>query len=236
MAKLFKATLFNETRSTLGLDGPELSFLPKESWAAYLLTLGFTAGFLLLPGFITYAWCYSKQQEHLTLPLALSIHMLCGPLSRSLLVLGESSNEFFVLAAILGCVRLAGLLLAVALVAQLMMRLFAMEEDGPIVKTKRYADLEGAKYPYEYVGCMRCNKVLGKDYFFSCKTCTDKKIGCTVSYELCRRCVLQHDRSHEVMQWEDGRYFGAVDFEASARANNPGGQQAQALLRGAFRH
>eukprot|EP00933_Yihiella_yeosuensis_P037048 TRINITY_DN30890_c0_g1_i2.p1 TRINITY_DN30890_c0_g1~~TRINITY_DN30890_c0_g1_i2.p1 ORF type:complete len:158 (+),score=25.66 TRINITY_DN30890_c0_g1_i2:88-561(+) len=74
-------------------------------------------------------------------------------------------------------------------------------------------DLDGKKYPFEFVGCNACGHHMDTVHFFACKTCTDKKINCVKALEICGPCIHKHTKGHQIFQYVDGVCFGQVDEE-----------------------
>lgn len=96
---------------------------------------------------------------------------------------------------------------------------------------------DGKQYQYEYLGCNACGRHLDRTHFFSCKTCTEKKIGCMVSFELCGPCIHKHAKGHVVLHYVDGKVYGQVDDSCVGmppKVKHPEpGEPAVVLIRGA---
>ena len=42
-------------------------------------------------------------------------------------------------------------------------------------------------------GCNKCSKFMSLNRFYHCKTCSDGKIDCVMSYELCDKSILKRN-------------------------------------------
>jgi len=157
----------------------------------------------------------SQKMDHRqsgALPLALAatlaLLLLSVPVSNMLWIGGYDGFS-----DLLGLIQLVLLLNAVWLAASIAWQACDEPEPDSGLRCKPSPENQGKEYPFEYVGCMVCKKPLTKAHFFSCATCTERKIDCTVSYELCSKCVVDHNPLHEVLRWEQNTCIGMVDYE-----------------------
>jgi len=162
------------------------------------------------------AWCYSPSNQ-MTLIAALANLLLAIPISNIFGVAGALNHNDLVVRECLGWYQLACLL--VALYYTFLVVSEAMAPKVPKLATTPYLEAGDKEYPHEYVGCGKCGEVLSKSWFCSCKTCTDQKVGGCSAFELCHKCVMDHDKTHTVLLWEDDRCKGMVDWEATAQMN-----------------
>lgn len=184
-------------------------------------TLGVTVfvALLALAVVLLAGWYYAPAQTADPLGLAALLALLVStlPLACNLRVAGLQSAWDHKAAVALDYLHVA-VVVAIAYMAwKVVGTIFVPRK--LVVKTLQHGKMDGKDYPHEFVGCGKCGKVLGLEYFFSCQTCTASKTGCQVSYELCDECVFKHDRQHEVLFWEFHRCMGLVDFEATKVAN-----------------
>jgi len=162
----------------------------------------------LVPGQEAKPWRGAAAPVVLSSTLALLL--LSVPFGNALWVAGDHGSG-----QVLGWLQLV--LLLVALLLSGLLAWEVMEDpDTTTIICKPAPDDEGKEYPFEYIGCMVCKKSLGKSYFFSCATCTQKKVNCTVSFEMCRQCVRNHDATHVALHWQQNKCVGQVDYEAMA--------------------
>merc|ERR1711874_219253 len=72
-------------------------------------------------------------------------------------------------------------------------------------------DRDGQYYHSNYVGCGSCGARLKTCHFFACQTCTDGKINCEVSLELCGECIFTRSPGHVIIQYVNSKAYGMVE-------------------------
>mmetsp|Transcript_45971 Transcript_45971/g.103316 ORF Transcript_45971/g.103316 Transcript_45971/m.103316 type:complete len:219 (-) Transcript_45971:133-789(-) len=108
----------------------------------------------------------------------------------------------------LGICLLLGVLVALGLTLSTAYEALVEEKDPKLTFAVVSCEQAGQEYPFQYVGCDMCGEILGRDNFFSCSNCTTK----TKGYELCAKCVPDHDDLHVVFQYKKGAVSGKVDL------------------------
>eukprot|EP00931_Biecheleriopsis_adriatica_P095520 TRINITY_DN69119_c0_g1_i1.p1 TRINITY_DN69119_c0_g1~~TRINITY_DN69119_c0_g1_i1.p1 ORF type:complete len:181 (-),score=33.47 TRINITY_DN69119_c0_g1_i1:40-582(-) len=71
-------------------------------------------------------------------------------------------------------------------------------------------EFDGQKFEFEYVGCNTCKRLMTKAHFFNCKTCTDGKIHCVESFDICGPCIGRHTQGHQILEYKDDTCSGMV--------------------------
>mmetsp|Transcript_18127 Transcript_18127/g.51659 ORF Transcript_18127/g.51659 Transcript_18127/m.51659 type:complete len:239 (+) Transcript_18127:98-814(+) len=210
--------------ASLPIDGDLLnltnaSFLAEEGFSGYEFpsdTVGVVvfAVLCLMAVSLCVAWCYAPSHK-MTLIAALMNLLVSVPISNIFGVAGALNHNDLVVRQIIGWYQLACLLVCLYFTAQVVME--AMSPTVPKLATAPYPEAGDKPYPHEFVGCGKCGEVLAKTWFCSCKTCTDQKVGGCKAFELCHKCVMEHDKKHIILLWENDYCNGVVDWEATSR-------------------
>jgi len=164
---------------------------------------------------LCWTWCRSRSPQ-LGLAVVLANMVLTVPLSNIFAIPGQENWGDHLVWQIVDWYQLVCLAVAIYLTFVVVSQATSPPNPNLITRT---SGLDGQEYPHEYIGCGQCGVVLSKSWFCSCKTCTAQKVGGCNAFELCQKCVLSHDRSHEILLWVDDSCRGAVDWEATINAH-----------------
>lgn len=189
---------------------------------------------VLMAFLLVVAYCYNPKNET-ALAATLAQMLLSVPAANAFGVAGgedgENSGADHWMYLILGWYSLVLLVVALALSILIVQQAFFPAQ--PAVILKSCPEWEGKEYPHPYVGCGVCGAILTKDWFASCVICTQKKVGGTAAFELCRTCLMEHDETHQVLIWEKDVCTGEVDFPATHLHHKGDQSDVEPLVNGA---